>query len=254
MSNMDSYYYRTVSIIVILLTMLLLMGGCSHRGVHGTSHAQKSKKMNVNNGDSIGQLSSLDELARENGDALLDPLDQRRNGLDKFLANDGRLSQEAFEDDEASIKDLSPADLAQQYWNQRQQAEFMTNQSGLEDVFFELDSWELTNRAKQSLAVNAEILRANTANAVTIEGHCDERGTRAYNYVLGEKRALRVRNYLSGLGVSPSQLTVMSYGKDNPVCRGGAAKCFRQNRRAHFLLGIKVADARLWDDDSERVD
>ncbi|MGB0911199.1 MAG: OmpA family protein, partial [Nitrospirales bacterium] len=250
----DSHYYRTVSSIVTLLILLLLMGGCGHRAVHGTSHAQKSKKMNINTADGIGQFSSLDELARGNTNGRIDHLNQRPNGLDRLSANDGLLSQEAFGDDDESIKDLSPADLAQQYWNQRQQAEYITNQSGLKDIFFELDSWELTKQAKQSLAINAEILRSDTGNAVTIEGHCDERGTRAYNYVLGEKRALRVRNYLSGLGVSPSQLTVMSYGKDNPVCRGDDQKCFRQNRRAHFLLGIKVADARLWDDESERVD
>ena len=251
MSYMGSQY-RALSTVIILLSMLLLVSGCSHRAVHGTSHAQKAKRMNINE-MSPGQLASLDELAQENSGDLLDPLDQERHQMDRFSTNDGVLSQELLGDEATGIKDLSPAELAKQYWNQRQQAEFMTNQSGLQDVFFELDSWELTEEAKQSLAVNAEFLRSNTTSAVTIEGHCDERGTRAYNYVLGEKRALRVRNYLSGLGVSPSQLTVMSYGKDNPVCRGGGSNCFQENRRAHFLLGVKVADAKLWDED-EQID
>ncbi len=245
--------YRIVLTFVILLSVMLLMGGCSHRAVHGTSHAQKAKKYNVSEGGP-GQFSTLDQLSQNNAPRLLDPLDQTRQARDRFSTNDGILSQEPFEDEEDSIKDLSPADLAQQYWNQRQQAEYMSNQSGLLDVFFELDSWELTDQAKHALAQNAEFLRANISNIVTIEGHCDERGTRAYNYVLGEKRALRVQKYLTGLGVSSAQLTIMSYGKDNPVCRGGSTKCFDQNRRAHFLLGVKVAHASLWDDDGPRID
>ncbi len=249
MWNMNTRY-RTFLTFLILLVLLFLVSGCSHRGVHGKSQALKSKNLNVSNG-STGQLTSLDELSEDHvGRVFGASDDQARQGMDRS-PNDGLLLQESLGDDEGGIKDLSPADLAQQYWNDRQQAEFLSNQSGLQDVFFELDSWELTDQAKQALAVNAELLRANTSNAVTIEGHCDERGTRAYNYVLGEKRALRVRNYLSGLGVSPTQLTIMSYGKDNPVCRGASSTCSQQNRRAHFLLGVKVADATLWGDDDE---
>ena len=246
--------YRTFVTFLILLALLFLMSGCSHRGVHGTSHALKAKELNVSNG-SADQLTSLDELSEDHAGRVFGSSgDQARQGMDRFSPNDGLLLQESLGNDKDGIKDLSPADLAQQYWNDRQQAEFLSSQSGLQDVFFELDSWELTDQAKQALAANAELLRANTSNAVTIEGHCDERGTRAYNYVLGEKRALRVRNYLSGLGVSPTQLTIMSYGKDNPVCRGISSTCSQQNRRAHFLLGVKVADAALWDDDGEIID
>ncbi|GJL65539.1 MAG: hypothetical protein NPIRA05_05100 [Nitrospirales bacterium] len=239
-------YYRSLVTIVILLSMILLVSGCSHRSTHATGHGHKVTKSNMQDENS-GRLSSLDELSRTG------------SGLDGFgpggipnnqsSHSDGLFSQESLETGDADIKPLSPTDLARQYWNQRRQAELLSDRSGLHDVFFELDSWELTDEAKQALMNNAEILRSNPANAVTIEGHCDERGTRAYNYILGKKRALRVQKYLTSLGVSSSQLTVMTYGKDNPLCRGGAESCFQQNRRAHFLLGVKVADARPWDTD-----
>jgi len=138
-----------------------------------------------------------------------------------------------------------PGDVgsAEDYWAQRQQAGFLTEQAGLQDVYFDFDSWQLTDDAKQILTSNAEWLKGHPKAAVTIEGHCDERGTRAYNYVLGEKRAMRTRNYLASLGVSPTQLTVMSYGKDNPFCRLSSNTCYEDNRRAHLVLGTAVASS-----------
>ncbi|GJL63424.1 MAG: hypothetical protein NPIRA04_20780 [Nitrospirales bacterium] len=242
-------YYRSLVTIVILLSMILLVGGCSHRSTHATGHGQKVKKSNMSDENS-GRLSSLDEWSR--GSSAGDGLDGFGSGdkpQNQFSPLNELFSQDSLEEEDADIKPLSPADLARQYWNQRRQAELLSDRSGLNDVFFELDSWELTDEAKQALMNNAEILRSNPTNAVTIEGHCDERGTRAYNYILGKKRALRVQKYLTSLGVSSSQLTIMTYGKDNPLCRGGSESCFQQNRRAHFLLGVKVADARPWNTD-----
>ena len=134
-------------------------------------------------------------------------------------------------------------DSAEDYWAQRQKAEYLTEQAGLQDVYFDFDSWQLTDEAKQILASNAKWLKGHPKAAIAIEGHCDERGTRAYNYVLGEKRAMRTRNYLASLGVSPTQLTIMSYGKDNPFCRASSNKCFQENRRAHMVLGTAVASS-----------
>ncbi|NJL16914.1 MAG: OmpA family protein [Nitrospira sp.] len=69
-----------------------------------------------------------------------------------------------------------------------------------------------------------------------IEGHCDERGTSAYNLVLGEKRAKAVRNYLVELGVVPDHLSVVSYGKERPFCTEHAESCYSQNRRGHLVV------------------
>ena len=156
----------------------------------------------------------------------------------------GLLEQESLFGEDGLVKELSPAESAQEYWDQRKQAELMTAQTGLRDIFFEFDSWHLTNQAKLTLTSNAEWLKSHPNARVTIEGHCDERGTRAYNYVLGEKRAIRTSNYLASLGVSPEQLQIMSYGKDNPLCKGTGDPCYLQNRRAHLVLNtVDIASA-----------
>ncbi len=243
-------YYRSLVTIVILLSMILLVSGCSHRATHTTGHGQKVKKNQMHEADAE-QLALLDERSGGQSGAGGDGFGFGGKGSKQFSPSDELFSQESLDESDVDIKPLSPTDLAKQYWNQRRQAELLSDRSGLNDVFFELDSWELTDEAKQALLSNAKILKSNPTNAVTIEGHCDERGTRAYNYILGKKRALRVRNYLTSLGVSASQLTVMTYGKDNPLCRGDGESCFQENRRAHFLLGVKIADARPWNADRD---
>ena len=151
------------------------------------------------------------------------------------------LSEEPLSEDDPVFRKNVPGDSAQRFWDQRQQAELVSTQVGIHDVYFGFDSWRLTNQAKQTLIHNADWLKRHPEVNVTIEGHCDERGTSAYNYVLGEKRATKTHTYLLNLGVSPSQLTVMSYGKDNPVCMESTEGCYHKNRRAHLVLGIKVA-------------
>jgi peptidoglycan-associated lipoprotein len=131
------------------------------------------------------------------------------------------------------------------YWLNRTRAEQFTAQSGLEDVHFDFNSIQLNERAKTILMANAEWLKANPDASVTIEGHCDERGTSSYNYVLGEKRAIRTKTYLTSLGVSDARLQIMSYGKDNPACWDSTEPCYQKNRRAHLVLGITVASTAM---------
>jgi peptidoglycan-associated lipoprotein len=108
--------------------------------------------------------------------------------------------------------------------------------AGLRDVFFGYDSWSISEEGRQALTRDAEWLKANPAAAIKIEGHCDERGTSAYNLVLGEKRAKSVRNYLVELGVSANRLSVVSYGKERPFCEEHAETCYQQNRRGHIVV------------------
>jgi peptidoglycan-associated lipoprotein len=82
---------------------------------------------------------------------------------------------------------------------------------------------------------NAGWLRANRSTTVLIEGHCDERGTAAYNLVLGEKRARAAKKYLQDLGIQVSQLQITSYGETRPFCKQQNEECYQQNRRAHFV-------------------
>ncbi len=112
---------------------------------------------------------------------------------------------------------------------------------GLQDVFFAYDSWRLSEKSHYILESNAEWLKAHPHERMSIEGHCDERGTRAYNYVLGEKRAAMVKQYLSHLGVPSEQMVVVSFGKDRPACHMFTAACFQANRRAHFATDMNMA-------------
>jgi peptidoglycan-associated lipoprotein len=107
--------------------------------------------------------------------------------------------------------------------------------SVLGDVFFDYDRFQIRRDAMSLLDANAGWLRANGNKPVLIEGHCDERGTIAYNLVLGEKRASAVKKYLLDLGVAASQLQITSYGETKPFCRQQNEDCYQQNRRAHFV-------------------
>ena len=110
--------------------------------------------------------------------------------------------------------------------------------AGLNDVFFAFDSWTLNEEGMQTLARNAEWIKANPNARIKIGGHCDERGTQAYNLVLGEKRAKTTRNYLAELGVGANKLAVVSYGKERPFCKESDESCYQKNRRGQMLLGV----------------
>jgi len=107
--------------------------------------------------------------------------------------------------------------------------------SVLGDVFFDYDRFQIRRDAMTLLDANAGWLRANGNTTVLIEGHCDERGTLAYNLVLGEKRARATQKYLLDLGVAAAQLQITSYGEAKPFCKQQNEDCYQQNRRAHFV-------------------
>ena len=104
------------------------------------------------------------------------------------------------------------------------------------DVFFDLDSYTLRDDARLALDRAAKLLRDDTGMKLTIEGHCDERGTVEYNQALGEKRANAARDYLVNAGVNASRLQTLSYGKERPFAEGHDESAWAQNRRAHFVL------------------
>ena len=99
-------------------------------------------------------------------------------------------------------------------------------------VFFAFDSFELDADAQELLQDQAAWLKQYNKSSITIEGHCDERGTREYNLALGEKRAQAVKNYLNGLGIDISSLSTISYGKERPAVVGSNDAAWGQNRRS----------------------
>lgn len=103
-------------------------------------------------------------------------------------------------------------------------------------VFFALDSSQLSSQAQQTLSRQAQWLQQYPQLNVVIEGHCDERGTRAYNLALGERRASSAANYLASLGVNPGRITTVSYGKERPAVLGSNQRAWAQNRRAVTVI------------------
>lgn len=106
----------------------------------------------------------------------------------------------------------------------------------LQDIHFDFDKSVIRDQDKPTLMGNAQVLKANPNLRFTIEGHCDERGTTAYNLALGERRADATRRYLVALGVAPSQLATVSYGEERPLCTDSGEACWSQNRRAHMSV------------------
>jgi peptidoglycan-associated lipoprotein len=123
--------------------------------------------------------------------------------------------------------------------DQIQREETLTAAAGLQDVFFPFDSWQIPDGGKQALAKDADWLKSNPDKRFRIEGHCDERGTGAYNFELGRKRANAVRNYLIELGIGVNQLSMTSYGKTRPFCKDHDETCYQQNRRGHIVVSVK---------------
>ena len=115
----------------------------------------------------------------------------------------------------------------------------LNKNSPLKPVFYELDSSELSAESQKTLNENAAVLKRYSTWAVTVEGHCDERGTAEYNLALGERRAIAARAYLVSLGISADRMRTVSYGKEFPFEPGNTEAAFSKNRRAHFVITAK---------------
>ncbi len=115
----------------------------------------------------------------------------------------------------------------------------LNRESPLAPVYFALDSYELSAEARTQLQGSAQVLKTNATWQVTVEGHCDERGTAEYNLSLGERRALAAKAYLVSLGVAADRLRTVSYGKEFPFDPGHDDAAWAKNRRAHFVITAK---------------
>ena len=105
-----------------------------------------------------------------------------------------------------------------------------------DDIYFEFDSSALLPMAQETLSQKADYILNNAGLSVTVEGHCDERGTEAYNLALGERRADSAKAFLVNLGVNASQITTISYGEERPVDMGHNEEAWAKNRRDHFVI------------------
>lgn len=122
---------------------------------------------------------------------------------------------------------------------ERARLEALINQIMSEDVYFDFDRSELTEKAKELLAQVGELLLKEARFTITIEGHTDARGTEDYNFTLGAKRAMKVKEFLIAYGVTSDRMESVSYGKENPKVEGSTEEAYSQNRRANFRVNIK---------------
>jgi peptidoglycan-associated lipoprotein len=111
-----------------------------------------------------------------------------------------------------------------------------TTVAAVKDIHFDFDRYDIRPGEARILDANAEWMNSNPDYLVLILGHSDERGTNEYNLALGERRAKAAFDYLTSRGVGASRMTVVSYGEEQPLCRRIGEDCWRQNRRAQFLV------------------
>jgi peptidoglycan-associated lipoprotein len=199
---------------------MITVSGCASKSVQSGGDTQGSQSQNKSG---AGQELPNTSFSGKDGSGGLRGLD--KNPAEERLGSGGSLMAKA-----------DPGSAGRQMEDLRSEQGAAAAAAGLRDVFFAFDSFAISEEGRMVLGHNAERMQAIPGGQLKIEGHCDERGTSAYNMVLGEKRAKAVRNYLVELGVNPDHLSVLSFGKERPVCKEQAESCYAQNRRAHMLL------------------
>ena len=133
----------------------------------------------------------------------------------------------------------TPAPLTEQEIFARKSLDQVNAENPLGDVFFDLDKSDIRDEARSALQKDADWMKKWTSTIVTLEGHCDSRGSSEYNLALGNRRATAAKDYLVGLGVPASRLAAISKGKEQPFCSEESESCWQQNRRGHFIVTAK---------------
>ncbi len=167
----------------------------------------------VKNGPDVG-IEPAFAVTRE-------PFDEVMPALAPSTAEDLSEPSEPLTDD-----GLTPGELTEKLYRE----------GLLGEVFFAFDRAELSPRARLRLEANARYMKSEPDVLLSIEGHCDERGTNAYNLALGHHRAAVARDYLIGLGISRQRLETISYGEERGVCYLSEESCWSRNRRAYFRV------------------
>ena len=214
----------TCGSVLVMGIALISMPGCSKKSVQSGGDSQSTQGMAKGGTDSSKSgVGSFPDTGVQSGGGGLRGLD--KNPSEERLGSGTMLAKE------------DPSGSAGRQMDEISRAEQAASAAaGLRDVFFGYDSWVISEEGRQSLSHDAEWMKSNPNALVKVEGHCDERGTGAYNFVLGEKRAKAARNYLVELGVAANRLSVVSYGKERPSCNEHGESCYQQNRRGRILI------------------
>ena len=133
----------------------------------------------------------------------------------------------------------TPPPLTEEEIFARKSLDQLNAERPLDDVYFDLDQSSIREDARPRLQKDADWMKRWTSTQVTVEGHCDSRGSSEYNLGLGSRRATAVKDYLVSLGVPAGRITVVSKGKEAPACTEESESCWSQNRRGHFIITAK---------------
>jgi peptidoglycan-associated lipoprotein len=133
----------------------------------------------------------------------------------------------------------APRPLTEEQIFAQKSLEQLNAEHPLEDVFFDLDRADLREDSRAPLQKDADWIKKWASTTVSIEGHCDSRGSAEYNLALGTRRANAVKEYLVSLGIPATRVSVISKGKEQPFCHEDNESCWQQNRRGHFVVTAK---------------
>ena len=241
----------TVRLMMALIASVALVGvpGCSKKSVQSGGDMRSSQQKSVaksGGGDSSRPDSSsspsgvgtFPDTSMQSGGSGLRGLDKNpsEERIGGISSGDSADSLGNGPGSGAMLAKADSSDSASRQLEEMRAEQAASAAAGLRDVFFGYDSWTIADEGREALTRDAEWMKANPRTLVKVEGHCDERGTAAYNLVLGEKRAKAVRNYLVELGVGADRLSIVSYGKERPFCNERAESCYQQNRRGHLVV------------------
>ena len=212
--------------LVLMMSMAIIgMPGCSKKSVQYGGDSQSTPEI-AKEGEGVESsrsgVGSFPDTSGQSGGGGLGGLD--KNPSEERVGNGSLLAK------------VDPSSSAGRQMDEIRAEQAASAAAGLRDVYFGYDSWTISEDGRQALTRDADWMKSNPSVMVKVEGHCDERGTAAYNLVLGEKRAKTTRNYLVELGVSANRLSVVSYGKERPSCSEHAEPCYQQNRRGHLAV------------------
>jgi peptidoglycan-associated lipoprotein len=215
--------FCTYGLVLVAGMALLSMPGCAKKSVQSGGDSQSTQGMAKGGSDSSRSgVGNYPDTGIQSSSGGLRGLD--KNPSEERVGGGTMLAK------------VDPSNSAGRQMDEIRAEQAASSAAGLRDVYFAYDSWTVSEEGRQALSRDAEWIKSNPSALIKVEGHCDERGTTAYNLVLGEKRAKAARNYLVELGVGANRLSVVSYGKERPSCSEHAESCYQQNRRGHLVL------------------
>ena len=191
------------AILLMMAAAMVMVSACSKKSIDSTSLNGNGTQLTQEELAAQEAARKAEQLARERQQSIEEQRLQDEDAMRKRQTEKEKAAKERFEN---------------------------------QDIHFAYDSSELTPEARMLLKEKAEWLISHTYAAITIEGHCDERGTTEYNLALGEKRALTAKQYLVDLGISANRMRTISYGEEKPLVEGNDEGVWAKNRRAHFEI------------------